>query len=281
MTQAALADPITGAALAAALPTRSVSVTFPEAELVHQVIYESYTDGTFTKWDNYIIRDDGRIATVSDFQRHHHRGAVQAEAARLQLRAGPDGLGIPRPARSTWWWAWDPDPVRPYPVSLLRLRLSWIGCCLCVMARPAAALEVSPIYGLQVLGGQYFFAGDKGALSGNISGVVAPAMKFNERWSLLPSLNSSYQGTKQVVDLVGAGTLVRSRWSIVPRSAVYPRKAAAGGSSRRRASRPSSSRRRGETWGGGSSTTVNGTRASRPSSCTTIFFFRSLGLGLL
>ena len=68
MTQAALADPITGAALAAALPTRSVSVTFPEAELVHQVIYESYTDGTFTKWDNYIIRDDGRIATVSDFK---------------------------------------------------------------------------------------------------------------------------------------------------------------------------------------------------------------------
>mgnify|MGYP001604200737 FL=1 len=79
------------------------------------------------------------------------------------------------------------------------------------MARPAAALEVSPIYGLQVLGGQYFFAGDKGALSGNISGVVAPAMKFNERWSLLPSLNSSYQGTKQVVDLVGAGTLVQEQ----------------------------------------------------------------------
>ena len=70
---------------------------------------------------------------------------------------------------------------------------------------------MSPIYGLQVLGGQYFFAGDKGALSGNISGVVAPAMKFNERWSLLPSLNSSYQGTKQVVDLVGAGTLVQEQ----------------------------------------------------------------------
>lgn len=60
-------DPITGAAVAA-LPVRSISVTFPSPNDVHQVIYESYTDGTFTQWDNYIISDDGRVATLSDFQ---------------------------------------------------------------------------------------------------------------------------------------------------------------------------------------------------------------------
>lgn len=65
---AASADPITGAALAAALPARSVSVTFPDADQIHQIIYESYSDGTFTQWDNYIINDAGRIATISDFQ---------------------------------------------------------------------------------------------------------------------------------------------------------------------------------------------------------------------
>lgn len=68
MAQAALVDPINGVVLAVPLPTRSVSVTFPDAEQIHQVIYESYTDGTFTKWDNYIINDEGRIATISDFK---------------------------------------------------------------------------------------------------------------------------------------------------------------------------------------------------------------------
>ena len=61
-------DPITGALLATALPARVVSVTFPESTQIHQVIYESYTDGTFTKWDNYIINDEGKIANISDFQ---------------------------------------------------------------------------------------------------------------------------------------------------------------------------------------------------------------------
>lgn len=65
---ASTTDPITGAALAAGLPARSVSVTFPSSTQIHQVIYESYSDGTFTKWDNYIIDDEGRIATLSDFQ---------------------------------------------------------------------------------------------------------------------------------------------------------------------------------------------------------------------
>lgn len=61
-------DPITGAALAQALPARSVSTTFPNSDQIHQVIYESYSDGTYIKWDNYIINDDGKIATISDFQ---------------------------------------------------------------------------------------------------------------------------------------------------------------------------------------------------------------------
>ena len=85
-----------------------------------------------------------------------------------------------------------------------------IAACLW-LASAARAVEVSPLYGLQMLGGQYFFAGEKGSLSGNVSGMVAPALKFNEQWALLPSLNSSYQGTKQVVDLVGAGTLFQEQ----------------------------------------------------------------------
>lgn len=67
VTGASNTDPITGAALSASLPSRSISLTFPEADKVHQVIYESYSDGTFTKWDNYIISNEGQIASFSDF----------------------------------------------------------------------------------------------------------------------------------------------------------------------------------------------------------------------
>ncbi len=67
-TTASTNDPITGAALTTALPTRSVSTTFPDANNVRQVIYESYGDGSFTKWDNYIINDEGQVAKFKDFE---------------------------------------------------------------------------------------------------------------------------------------------------------------------------------------------------------------------
>lgn len=93
----------------------------------------------------------------------------------------------------------------------MRQLVGVVAIGLCLAKTPARAVEVSPIYGLQVLGGQYFFGGDRGNLTGNVSALAAPALKFNERWALLPSINSSYQGTKQVVDLVGAGSLFQEQ----------------------------------------------------------------------
>ncbi|MFH2203655.1 MAG: hypothetical protein ABIJ96_11105 [Elusimicrobiota bacterium] len=72
---------------------------------------------------------------------------------------------------------------------------------------PAAALETQTLCDLQVLGGQYFFQGERGALNGNASGLFASVLVLNDRWTLVPSVASRFQGTKQVVDLVGAGTL--------------------------------------------------------------------------
>lgn len=75
--QASTNDPLSGAALTAnnayldpgtgKLAARSVSQTIPDADQVHHVIFESYTDGSFLRWDNYIIDDQGRIAKSSDF----------------------------------------------------------------------------------------------------------------------------------------------------------------------------------------------------------------------
>lgn len=69
------------------------------------------------------------------------------------------------------------------------------------------ALEYVPIYNASLMGGQYFFSGTKSNLAGNLSGSVTPVMKFNDRWSLLPTYNFAYNGTKSVTDPVGSGTL--------------------------------------------------------------------------
>jgi hypothetical protein len=76
-----------------------------------------------------------------------------------------------------------------------------------LLACSASAVEFDPLYKLQVLGGQYFFSGEQANLSGDALALAAPALKFNEAWAFLPAAQASYQGTKQVLDLVGAGTL--------------------------------------------------------------------------
>jgi len=74
--QASTTDPLSGAALTSSnayldgtgnLAARSVSVTFPNGEKIHQKIYESYSDGAFLSWDNYIIDDEGNVASFADF----------------------------------------------------------------------------------------------------------------------------------------------------------------------------------------------------------------------
>jgi len=71
---------------------------------------------------------------------------------------------------------------------------------------------VSPLYDFEFLGGQNFYTGENSSLSTDINGLVAPAVKLNDNWSVLPSLMTSYNGTRQVVDLVGGGTFFQSQW---------------------------------------------------------------------
>ena len=59
----------------------------------------------------------------------------------------------------------------------------------------------------QVLGGQYYYDGLESSFGMLSSLVASPYMKFNSQWSLVPLYSGSYQGTKQVQDLVGGGTL--------------------------------------------------------------------------
>lgn len=69
------------------------------------------------------------------------------------------------------------------------------------------------MYNLSLIGGQYFFAGDKSHLNANVLANVTPAIKFDERWTLLPTYSGYFRGTKAVTDAVGAGTLFQQMMS--------------------------------------------------------------------
>ncbi|MBI1979374.1 MAG: hypothetical protein HYS58_01275 [Elusimicrobia bacterium] len=71
----------------------------------------------------------------------------------------------------------------------------------------AFPVEISPLFSGRLLGGQYVFDTQESNLSGNISLLASPAIQVNEQWSLLPTLSSSWRGTKSVQELVGGGTL--------------------------------------------------------------------------
>lgn len=82
---------------------------------------------------------------------------------------------------------------------------------LALLASPAGAVEWTPIAGIQALGGVHFFRGDKGALSGNADAVFAAAIKYDDRWSFLPSVRSAYEGTRRVTDTLGTATPAQER----------------------------------------------------------------------
>lgn len=75
-----------------------------------------------------------------------------------------------------------------------------------LLAAPASALEWTPIAGATLLGGVHSYRGQREGLSGNADGVFAGAARWDDRWSFLPSIKSSYVGTKRAVDVLGTAT---------------------------------------------------------------------------
>ncbi|MDD5302469.1 MAG: hypothetical protein PHS14_05100 [Elusimicrobia bacterium] len=86
-----------------------------------------------------------------------------------------------------------------------------IALVLSMAAARADALEMTPIAGIQALGGVHFFRGDRGSLSGNADAVFAPAIRLDENWSLLPSVRAIYEGTRRTADVLGTATPLQER----------------------------------------------------------------------
>ena len=77
-----------------------------------------------------------------------------------------------------------------------------------------ARADFQPYLAVQLNGGQYFFGHERGNLSGNLNLLASMAIKHEKlgpKWTIVPVLSSQYQGTKQVADLVGGGTLFQER----------------------------------------------------------------------
>ncbi|MHB0997090.1 MAG: hypothetical protein ACYC2I_12040 [Elusimicrobiales bacterium] len=79
-----------------------------------------------------------------------------------------------------------------------------------------AQANFTPYLAVQFNGGQHFFEGREGDLSGNLNLLASAAVrhrKLGRDWTLVPVISSQYQGTKQVTDLVGGGTLFQEKMS--------------------------------------------------------------------
>jgi len=87
---------------------------------------------------------------------------------------------------------------------------------------PLEAAKVVPVGDFRFLGGQHFYNQTPGSLSGNMSFTIVPAVKFNDKFSLIPSYVGSYRGTREVNDLTGGGTLFQDgQYHLVGVKGVY------------------------------------------------------------
>ncbi|MBI4803302.1 MAG: autotransporter outer membrane beta-barrel domain-containing protein [Elusimicrobia bacterium] len=77
-----------------------------------------------------------------------------------------------------------------------------------------ARANFQPYLAVQFNRGQHFFQREQGNLSGNLNVLASMAIKHEKlgpKLTLVPVVSSQYQGTKQVTDLVGGGTLFQER----------------------------------------------------------------------
>jgi hypothetical protein len=74
---------------------------------------------------------------------------------------------------------------------------------------PARAVEVVPLFKLDLMGGQFFYEGANTSFSGNADLLAAPSIQLDEDNVIIPTLSSQYRRTREVRELVGGGFLTQ------------------------------------------------------------------------
>lgn len=74
------------------------------------------------------------------------------------------------------------------------------------------APEFIPVVNGHFTTGQWYFEGEQSSLAGNMGLTVVPAMRFSNRFSLVPTIESSYRGTRSAEELAGGNNLFQDTW---------------------------------------------------------------------
>ncbi|MCB4755417.1 MAG: hypothetical protein LHV69_00455 [Elusimicrobia bacterium] len=69
-----------------------------------------------------------------------------------------------------------------------------------------------PVISGQFYTGQYYFEGEKSGLGGNAGLTFVPALRYSNRFSLIPTFESFYRGTRSAEELAGGSTLFQDTW---------------------------------------------------------------------
>jgi hypothetical protein len=75
-----------------------------------------------------------------------------------------------------------------------------------------AATEYIPVVNGQFSTGQWYFNGKESSLAGNAGLTFVPAIRYTNRFSLIPTFESSYRGTRSAEELAGGSTLFQDTW---------------------------------------------------------------------
>jgi hypothetical protein len=77
-----------------------------------------------------------------------------------------------------------------------------------LMARPKYIPVVSGLFTT----GQWFFEGEESSMGGNAQLTFVPALRFSNRFSVLPTVRSYYRGTRSAEELAGGTVLFQDTW---------------------------------------------------------------------
>src|SRR5687767_2546585 len=75
-----------------------------------------------------------------------------------------------------------------------------------------AARQIIPVINGSFSTGQWYFEGENSSLGGNVSLNIVPAIRYTNRFSLIPSFETSYRGTRSAEELAGGSTLFQDTW---------------------------------------------------------------------
>ncbi len=88
------------------------------------------------------------------------------------------------------------------------------GIVILVSAVSYAGVNFTPVADISLNGGQYFLEAEPSSFGGNASIYFSPALNFSKESALIPVVSLGYNGTQDIQNLVGGGTLTRENADI-------------------------------------------------------------------